>query len=251
MKKIIISITFLSTFVFGAIYGVGDYITEQHQNVAISTCYSGNGYDEGDLWKLSDWNGEVNGGNYNVIVIIMGASWWGACHTGHNGPAGELHHEYLDNENVKFLVAFADPGQPYSCAQWGNMPSGGGSQIVLDENVSPTIWSMFNTGNAYPSSVFITHDMKVHDMMNNAGSWSINNRIDAMLEECGSECDPNPCANVVNGDLNNDGITNISDIILTISYILYDNQLDCIPDVNQDGIVNVSDIVSITTIILE
>jgi len=75
MKKIIISITFLFTFAFGAIYGVGDHITEQHQNVSISTCYSGNGYDEGDLWKLSDWNGEVNGGNYNVIVIIMGASW--------------------------------------------------------------------------------------------------------------------------------------------------------------------------------
>ena len=162
-----------------------------------------------------------------------------------------MHHEYLDNENVKFLVAFADPGQPYSCAQWGNMPSGGGSQIVLDENVSPTIWSMFNTGNAYPSSVFITHDMKVHDMMNNAGSWSINNRIDAMLEECESDCDPDPCSNITNGDLNNDGITNISDIMLTISYILYDSQLDCIPDVNQDGTVNVSDIVSITTIILE
>ena len=97
------------------------------------------------------------------------------------------------------------------------MPSGGASQIVLDEDISPTLWSLFNTGNAYPSSVFITHDMKVYDMMNNAGSWSINNRIDAMLEECDSYCDPDPCANVVNGDLNNDGITNISDIMLTIS----------------------------------
>ena len=29
----------------------------------------------GDIFKLADWNGDLNGGNYHVIFIDMSASW--------------------------------------------------------------------------------------------------------------------------------------------------------------------------------
>ena len=28
-----------------------------------------------DSWKLADWNGELNGGNYNIVYIELAASW--------------------------------------------------------------------------------------------------------------------------------------------------------------------------------
>ena len=56
-------------------YNVGDLISESDQNITKTTCYAGNGYGSGDPWKLSDWNGAMNGGDYNVIFIQMHASW--------------------------------------------------------------------------------------------------------------------------------------------------------------------------------
>ncbi len=150
---------------------------------------------------------------------------------------------------MKFLIAFSDPNQPYSCEQWGNMPDGGACQIIID--VQPTIFYLFNSGGAFPSTAFINHEMQVYDLMNNAGSWSINSRITDMLEYCGSDCDPDPCSNVSEGDVNSDGIINIVDAIFIIQYILgNDISEECLPDVNQDGIINISDIVMLVDFIL-
>ena len=253
MKKIgfYIFLVLSVNIVYPAVYDIGESVSSEHQNLSYETCYGGNDYDIGDNWKLADWNGDLNGGNYNVIVLIMSASWWGSCYTTHNGPSGELHHEYAENSSVKFLEAFADPGQPYSCLQWGNSPDEGGSQIILDENTSPSIFTLFGTDNSYPSTVFIDHEMKVYDYINLPGSWSINTRLNSMLDECGSLCtEDNSCSNISLGDINNDEITNINDIILIVNYILYSAEIECIPDINQDGIVNISDIINIVNIIL-
>jgi len=130
------------------------------------------------------------------------------------------------------------------------MPNGGACQIFIDENSS--IFSLFNTGGAFPSTTFINHEMQVYDMLNNAGSWSINSRISDMLEQCGSNCDPNPCNSVSEGDVNSDGIINIVDAIFIIQYILgNDISGECLPDVNQDGIVNISDVVILVDFILD
>ena len=129
------------------------------------------------------------------------------------------------------------------------MPDGGACQIFIDENSS--IFSLFNTGNAFPSTAFINHEIQVHDLMNNAGSWSINNKISDMLEYCGSDCDPDPCNSVIEGDVNSDGIVNIVDAIFIIQYILgNDLSGECSPDINQDGSVDVNDIVILISFIL-
>jgi len=73
--KFLLMFILLSTFIFSGYYQEGEYVSEEHQNITMATCYAGNGYADGDSWKLADWNGVLNGGNHNVIVITMAASW--------------------------------------------------------------------------------------------------------------------------------------------------------------------------------
>ena len=75
MRKIIITITAICSLSFASVYDVGDFVSDSHQNITKSTCYSGNDYNVGDSWKLADWNGASNGDHYNVIFIEMSATW--------------------------------------------------------------------------------------------------------------------------------------------------------------------------------
>ena len=75
MKKIIITITAMCSLSFASTYDVGDIVSDSHQNITKSTCYAGNEYENGDSWKLADWNGATNGGHYTVIFIEMSATW--------------------------------------------------------------------------------------------------------------------------------------------------------------------------------
>ena len=75
MKNIIITITAMCSLSFASVYDVGDFISDTHQNITKSTCYAGNEYENGDNWKLADWNGATNGGHYTVIFIDMAATW--------------------------------------------------------------------------------------------------------------------------------------------------------------------------------
>ena len=72
MKKIII-LTLIS-FSF-ALYNVGQTVSEADQNVTKSTCYAGNDYAVNDSWKLADWNGASNGGDYKVIMLDLETTW--------------------------------------------------------------------------------------------------------------------------------------------------------------------------------
>ena len=54
----------------------------------------------------------------------------------------------------------------------------------------------------------------------------------------------------IQGDLNNDGIANVVDIILLVSIIL-NNEDNVIADLNNDGIINVLDVIVLVNIILD
>ena len=75
MIRYLITISAAISLSIASIYNVGDYISDTHQNITKSTCYAGNGYEVNDNWKLADWNGATNGGNYTVIFIDMSATW--------------------------------------------------------------------------------------------------------------------------------------------------------------------------------
>ena len=65
-----------------------------------------------------------------------------------------MHHNFEDNDYVKFLGALSDLNQPYSCTQWGSTPDGGYSQIVHD-----TSSDIYNIGNEQGYSVREIIDM--------------------------------------------------------------------------------------------
>ena len=56
-------------------YCAGEEISLTHQNIEHTVCAGYEDYNTGDIFKLSDYNGEVNGGNYHIIFIDMSASW--------------------------------------------------------------------------------------------------------------------------------------------------------------------------------
>ena len=88
-----------------------------------------------------------------------------------------------------------------------------------------------------------------------ASSSNLNSSIDPLYysfeitleQECEEECVP--------ADLNNDGISNVVDIVAIVNIVLdqstpTDAQL-CVADLNSDGIVNVVDIVALVNIVLD
>ena len=150
------------------------------------------------------------------------------------------------------MIALADLNQPYSCSQWGNVPTGGASQIIHDTGYD--IWELFESQSAFPSTVWLDHEMRVHDQMNNAGSWSIGARIDAMLEACGSLCEGDGGCSTVAGDVNEDETLNIQDLITMVNHILGSSLLmDCAleaADMNADGVVSILDLITLVNAIL-
>ena len=149
------------------------------------------------------------------------------------------------------MVALSDLNQPYSCTQWGNVPDGGATQIISDTGYD--IWELFESQSAFPSTVWLDHEMRVFDLMNNAGSWSIGARIDAMLEACGPLCEDGGCT-TTSGDVNEDEMLNIQDLITMVNHILGSSPLmDCAleaADINVDGTVNIQDLISLVNAIL-
>ena len=124
------------------------------------------------------------------------------------------------------------------------MPDGGSSQIILDEGSD--IWSLFQSGGAFPSCVLLNHEMMVYNK--NPSLFALDDIIPELLENIPA---PDPCSGVAYGDINYDGIINIVDTIIIVQYILGSNITDCIPDINQDGLVNITDIIILLSFILD
>ncbi len=171
---------------------------------------------------------------------------------------------------MKFITALEDLGQPYSCTQWGNQGINGVPVIVEHDG---DIFSWFHDSwSAYPTYVLIDHTMTVRakpwtyennsnnsscDGTNNSvDGWSggnANNFLQQLVDECGDLCIENMCEQEL-GDVNEDGILNIQDVIGIVNHILATNILfECsleAADVNVDGNININDLISVINLIL-
>ena len=72
MKKILLVSLFVSASF--AVYNVGQTVSTSDQNVTLEGCATNSDF-YGESFKLADWNGDVNGGDYKVIWLEMSASW--------------------------------------------------------------------------------------------------------------------------------------------------------------------------------
>ena len=112
MYKYILIIIFTLTFMNAQTYCAGDQVSSTHQN-AVHLVGAGHGdYEAGDDFRLADWNGELNGGQYHIIFIDMSASWWGPCQS--NAPIVDGLEEDFSEFGVKFVSSLSDAGSPYS-----------------------------------------------------------------------------------------------------------------------------------------
>ena len=75
MNKYLLIILSLFSLNYAQTYCAGDQISSTHQNEEHLVGAGTEDYDIGDNFKLADWNGDLNGGNYHVIFIDMSASW--------------------------------------------------------------------------------------------------------------------------------------------------------------------------------
>tara|TARA_Y100000748_G_C15415094_1_gene457025 strand:+ start:335 stop:562 length:228 start_codon:yes stop_codon:yes gene_type:complete len=75
MYKFILIIVFSFSFVFSQTYCAGDQVNVSDQNSEHLVGAGTDEFSEGSMFKLADWNGDLNGGQYHVVFIDMSASW--------------------------------------------------------------------------------------------------------------------------------------------------------------------------------
>ena len=56
-------------------YDIGDPISVEDLERPYTVCHSDNNYQLEETFTFNDFNGHENGGNFNIIIISMNATW--------------------------------------------------------------------------------------------------------------------------------------------------------------------------------
>ena len=75
MNKYLLIILSLFSLNYAQTYCAGDQVSSADQNAEHVVGAGTEEYSDGSMFKLSDWNGDLYGGHYNIIYIEMAASW--------------------------------------------------------------------------------------------------------------------------------------------------------------------------------
>ena len=218
--KYLLSIIILSV-TFASYYSIGDTVTYSHQNEPFDICYGDYSYEQ---LQLSHFNGKIS-------IFGLSTSWWPpTCTFSLEGLI-----DSLGNDNrIKIFESLDDPGQPYTCNQWGNLGQEGIPVIVETNN---QLFQWFSTDGYVGVIAILDHNMVFRYCGDNTGQ--IYNTIEQILSE----------SSWIMGDLNSDEIINIQDIVLLVSIVL-SNEYNALADMNNDEIINVQDIILLINIIL-
>ena len=218
--KYLLSIIILS-ITFASYYAIGDTVTYSHQNEPFDICYGDYPYEQ---LQLSHFNGKIS-------IFGLSTSWWPpTCTFSLEGLI-----DSLGNDNrIKIFESLDDPGQPYTCNQWGNLGQEGIPVIVETNN---QLFQWFSTDGYVGVIAILDHNMVFRYCGDNTGQ--IYNTIEQILSE----------SSWIMGDLNSDEIINIQDIVLLVSVVL-SNEYNALADMNNDEIINVQDIILLINIIL-
>ena len=143
----------------------------------------------------------------------------------------------LGNDNrIEIFESLDDPGQPYTCTQWGELGQDN-IPVIVEPNYQYQIWEWFSIESYFGMIVILDPNMVYRYYGSDI------NEIYSTVEEILSETIWIP------GDINLDQIINIQDIVLLVNLVL-SNEYNGLADMNNDGIINVQDIILLINIIL-
>ena len=151
----------------------------------------------------------------------------------------------LRNDNGYENVVIISIGETNISAFNNNYCANSDLPLVMDENPSLPVRAMFNADGVgyHKQIVILDYDRNVigqitlNSGLNNSAKTYIRNIIESNYQQS------------ILGDVNNDSIVNVQDIIILVNMIL-NNQIDDSADLNSDGIVNILDVVQVVNIIL-
>ncbi|MDP7040573.1 MAG: hypothetical protein QGI45_15560, partial [Myxococcota bacterium] len=119
-------------------------------------------------FQFSDLDHQNNGGEKYVTVLAIAASWCPGCFQ-ETPSLANLEDTFAGNDRVRFVYTLYDPGQPYSCTQWGNLYTYGDPDkkpFIITETEGYNIADWFYNEDlgmvSYPQHVVFTPDMQVH-----------------------------------------------------------------------------------------
>ena len=221
--KYLVTIIILS-FTFASYYSIGDTVTYSHQNESHNVCYGDYPFDN---FKLSHFNGKIS-------VFGLSTSWWPTECT---FSLEALIDSLGNDDRIKVFESLDDPGQPYSCTQWGDLGQEG-IPIIIEPNEQYQLHGWFSIEDYFGIIVILDHNM-VYRYYGNSTYQAINT-----IEEILSESD------WIIGDINFDESVDILDVIFMVNNVLDSNYTFHL-DLNQDHFLNIQDIILLIGNILE
>ena len=221
MKKLLF-ILLVSGFIFSDEY---EYSTQDYN--ATSPTYG-----------LNVWNPEYL--DYITLHYFSSQGWAGW--TGTFGQLSNFQNELRNDDGYENVVIIA-VGQSNISNFNNNFTANSDLPLVMDQYPGLPIRTQFSPYGQHRQLVILDYDgnMIGYITLNSGLNNSAKNYIRGILEDNYQQS--------VQGDVNEDSIVNIQDVILLVSSIL-NGQTDDSGDVNSDGTVNILDVIQIVNIIL-
>ena len=142
---------------------------------------------------------------------------------------------------VVIFESLDDPGQPYSCEQWGNIGQDG-VPIIVDDSENPGLYQLydwFSINSYFMEMVVLDYNMVFRYYGNSTNS--ILNLVDEILLE----------SSFAIGDINNDNVIDVLDLIAVVNHIINSGEYHYFSDINQDMVIDILDVIILINIILE
>ena len=188
-------------------------------------------------YGLNVWSPEYL--DYITIHYFSSQGWSGWTNT--FGQLSDFQEELRTDgyENVVIIAV----GQSNISNFNENFTANSNLPLVMDQYPSLPIRNQFSPYGQHKQVVVLDYDgvFLGSYTLNSGLNWSAENYLTNLIE--------NNYQQSILGDINNDQIVNIQDIISLINMILIDSE-DLSGDINLDGFINILDIVQLITIIL-
>ena len=195
-----------------------------------------------DLNSNSEYFGQIVGPSdfeNQVSVVYFGYFYWGTC-TSRFGELNDFYQELIVNgfgEKVK-LFGIGKDSHLNQLDNWTNQNNG-----IVNADSSP--FNVWNNWDASQRDLYILGadgNLQYHQNITSGINSSVYDLIYELIDEISNE---------LAGDVNEDGLVNIVDVVQTVNMVLGAAEINNLADINNDGLINVVDIVLLVNIILE